>query len=206
MEAVGLEQGRVGAEVADKAGDQDGALLFGDARVELGEGGGVVGAVVGGDIHPEEDDLGAGLAAAPDDLAEVVLGVRERLTAEGVVAAELDDEDFGRLLEHPVDPGETTGRGVAADPGVDDLDIEALAAKKGLDDRGKGLGLGETETRGQAVAEDDDADGRLDPGGASRLTAGVAGAVSKVGAQPEPIDCENRQRSPPGADIAAVLK
>ena len=162
VEPVRLKEGRVGAELADKAGDEMRAFLLGDSKIELGKSRCIVGAVVGGDIHPEEDDLGAGLAASTDDLAEVLLGVLQWLAAEGVVAAEFNDEDLGRLLQHPIDPGETTGRGVAADPGIDDRDIEALGPKEGFHDCREGLGFGETETRGQTIAENNDAEFGLD--------------------------------------------
>lgn len=156
MKAIGLEESWVGAEIADKAGYENGPLLFGDARIEFGEGGGVVGAVVGGDIHSQEDDLGTGFAASPDDLTKVFLGVLQRLAAERVVAAQFDDENLGRSLEDPIDPGQTAGRGVAADPTVDDRDIETIGSKQRFSNRGEGLGFGETEARRQAVAEHDD--------------------------------------------------
>ena len=162
MESVGLEQGRVGADLADKPGDQQRALFFGGSKIKPGKCRCIVGAVVGGDIHPEEDDLGAGLATSAEDFTEVVLGVLQGLAAERVVAAEFDHEDVCWLLEDPVDPGETTGRGVAADSGIDDGDIETLGPKERFSDRGEGLGFGETETCGQAVAEDDDAEFGLD--------------------------------------------
>jgi len=164
MESVGLEQGWVGADFADKPGDQQRALFFGGSKIKPGKRRCIVRAVIGGDIHPEEDDLGAGLATAAEDLAEVFLGVLQGLAAERVVTAEFDHEDVCRLLEDPVDPGETTGRGVSADPGIDDGDIETLGPKEGFSDRGEGLGFGETETRGQAVAENDDAEFGLDLG------------------------------------------
>jgi hypothetical protein len=158
MESVGLEEGRVGADFADKAWDQQRALLIGDSQIEVGKTRCIVGPVVGGDIHPEEHDLSAGLTASPDDFAEVLLGVVQWLAAERVVAAEFDDEDLGWSLEDPIDSGKTTGRRIATDSGIDDGDIESLGPKEGFGDRGEGLGLGETEPRGQAVAEYDDAE------------------------------------------------
>jgi hypothetical protein len=156
------EESRVGADFADKAWDQQRALLIGDSKIEVGKTRCIVGPVVGGDIHPEEHDLSAGLAASPDNFAEVLLGVFQWLAAERVVAAEFDDEDFGRSLEDPIDSGKATGRGVAADSGIDDGDIETLGTKEGFRDGGESLGLGETEARGQAVAEYDDAEFGLD--------------------------------------------
>ena len=158
MESVGLEEGRVGADFADKAWDQQRPLLIGDSKIEVGKTRCIVGPVVGGDIHPEEHDLSAGLAASADDFAEVLLGVVQWLAAERVVAAEFDNEDLGRSLEDPIDSGQATGCGVAADSGIDDGDIETLGPKEGFRDRGEGFGLGETEPRGQAVAEYDDAE------------------------------------------------
>ncbi len=153
---------RVGSAPTSRTKPGISPLLIGDSKIEVGKTRCIVGPVVGGDIHPEKHDLGAGLEASTDDLAEVLLGVFQWLAAERVVAAEFDNEDFGRSLEDPIDSGKATGRGVAADSGIDDRDIVSLGSEEGFRDRGEGLGLGETEPRGQAIAEYDDAEFGLD--------------------------------------------
>jgi hypothetical protein len=80
-----------------------------------------------------------------------------RLAAQRVVAAQFDYYDIGAPLHDPVDAAEATRRGVAADPGVDDLYIMSCLAKASLRHCWKCLIFGQTHPRGQAVPEYDDA-------------------------------------------------
>ena len=117
--AVRLVQDRHAAHAFEQEGDEGDVQLLRDARIDRREAAGVVGAVVGRDLHAEEEDAGAGCAGAAEDLAQVPLGLLERQAAQAVVAAEPHHHQVGMLAEQPAEAGEAAGRGVAAHPGVD---------------------------------------------------------------------------------------
>ena len=106
VEPVGLQERRVHPDLAHEAGHEGRVLFLRDTHVHFGKISAVVGTVVGRHVHAQQNNPGAGCLPAADDLAQVGLGVFEVLTAQGVVAAELDDQDVGGLLQHPVDAGE----------------------------------------------------------------------------------------------------
>ena len=100
VKTVRLKQPWVRTELVDEAGNKSDPLLLGDADVEAGESGGVVRAIVRGNIHPEEENRGSRLAAPSDNRAKIGFGVFQRLAAERVVTTQLDDEDLGPGSRH----------------------------------------------------------------------------------------------------------
>ena len=84
------------------------------------EAGGVLGAVVGRDLHAEQHHPGAGLPREDDHAVEVGAGGLEGQAAQAVVAPQLDDDDRRAVHgQRPGQPGEPPGRGLAADAGID---------------------------------------------------------------------------------------
>jgi hypothetical protein len=180
VDAVVLVEARDASDAFQEEGDQGNVHLPGKAGVHLREAVRVLGAVVRGDLHAEEEDAGSGLLGTADDLPQVVLGLLERQAAEAVVAAEADHDHVRLLREQPVETGEAAGGRVAAHPGVDDPDRMTGLLQPGLDQDRIGLASFETQSRGQAVAQKDDerlirAGDRRGPGDGSRGRPGDRG-------------------------------
>ncbi len=125
------------------------------------EGGDVFRAHIVGHAHPGDDDFYGGIfqAGLLDDAGEVFFRFGGRDAAQAVIAAEGDDEHVGTLgPERPVDAAESSGGGVAADPGIHYLAGQAGGVEFFLEQRGIGFGAVQSVASGDAVAENDDAD------------------------------------------------
>ena len=128
-----------------------------EPHIDRTERGLVVGAEIAGRAHAGEQHRRAGLADAHQDRVEIGLQPVGRQAAQAVIGAELDDRGRRRLCEHPVEPRQPAGAGIARDPGVDHPPVVAPRPQRGFEPGREGVLAGQAEAGGQAVAEDDDA-------------------------------------------------
>ncbi|MEF8793106.1 MAG: hypothetical protein V5A50_05390 [Thiohalorhabdus sp.] len=126
MDAIGLHVLPTFAHAREQAGHKSGVTAFRHLAIHLGEGLGIGRPVVGRQPDSEQQDAGAGVPRKVDHLLEVGPHGRQRLAAQAVIAAELDDHHRGPVLGQGVgEAGQATAGGVAPDAGVDDLVREA---------------------------------------------------------------------------------
>jgi hypothetical protein len=154
MDAVGLVELGDAADSGEQERHQGDVQLARQARVDGGEAAGVVGAVVGRDLHAHQQHAGAGGAGAAHDLAQVALDLLGRLGAQAVVGAELDDDDGGPLRQDPAQAAQPAGAGVAGHAGVEHTDGRAELLHLLAEERRIGLVEGKSQPGGQAVAEE----------------------------------------------------
>ncbi len=100
--------------------DQHHALRFCNRRKHGRKTRGVRRAVVWRNLHADQQNARARLLAQRDHTAQIVLRLLQGKTAQGVIAAQLDD-DHARLVarEQGGQTGQPARCGVAADAGVD---------------------------------------------------------------------------------------
>ncbi|OGL11093.1 MAG: hypothetical protein A3I17_04865 [Candidatus Rokubacteria bacterium RIFCSPLOWO2_02_FULL_72_37] len=153
VDAVGLVEPGIGGHPLEQEGHEGDRLAARDLREHAGERPGELEAVVRRHAHAGQQHAGARPAQAQDDALEVVARRSRVLAAQPVVRAERDDDDLGRGTEHPVQPAQSPGRRVPADPRVDDAVVETLAAEAHLEARGIRLLRADAEPGGEAVAE-----------------------------------------------------
>lgn len=115
----------------------------------------VFGAVVGGQGDAGEQDFDVGGFKGGEDLVEVAAGLIEREAAEAVVAAELDEDQFGVKGEDGVEAGDGVFGGCAAGALVDHFVVEAAGVEVALEGVGVGLAGVEAVAGGDAVTEAD---------------------------------------------------
>ena len=123
MNAIGLKPARRIGHVGnalEKEGYQTRFVLLRHLDESIGKARAVVGPVIGGHLHAQQQHLGACALAALNHGLEVTARHLQRQATQGIVAAELDHH-HGRLVlcEQHRQPGAPPGRGVAADAGID---------------------------------------------------------------------------------------
>ena len=123
MNAVGLKPawriGHVG-NAFEKEGYQTRFVLLRHLRESVGKARAVIGPVIGGHLHAQQQHLGACALAALNHGLEVTARHLQRQTTQGIVAAEFDHHHGGLVLrEQYRQPGAPPGGGVAADAGID---------------------------------------------------------------------------------------
>lgn len=123
MNAVGLKPawriGHVG-NAFEKEGYQTRFVLLRHLRESVGKARAVVGPVIGGHLHAQQQHLGACALAALNHGLKVTARHLQRQTTQGIVAAEFDHHHGGLVLrEQHRQPGAPPGGGVAADAGID---------------------------------------------------------------------------------------
>ena len=137
----------------------------GEALIDGVERGFIVGAEVGRRAHAGQQHRRSGIAGLRQNPVEIGLHLRRGQAAQAVVGAELDDHDLRFIGEHPVEPRQPAGAGIAGDPGVDYPPGVALGPERGFQARREGVLARQSEAGGQAVAEHGDPGL---PGGARR--------------------------------------
>ena len=143
-------------DVFEEEGEERYVVLLREGGVHGVEFFDVVGAVAGGEGDAGEDDFGAAGLELREDAGEVGLGLLDGQAAEAVVAAELDDYDFGVAVDDELDAAEAVLGGVAGDAGVDDVVVVAVGVEEALEVVGVGLAEVGAEAGGEGVAETDD--------------------------------------------------
>lgn len=123
MNAVGLKPawriGHVG-NAFEKEGYQTRFVLLRHLRESVGKARAVVGPVIGGHLHAQQQHLGACALAALNHGLKVTARHLQRQATQGIVAAEFDHHHGGLVLrEQHRQPGAPPGGGVAADAGID---------------------------------------------------------------------------------------
>lgn len=123
MNAIGLKPawriGHVG-NAFEKEGYQTRFVLLRHLRESVGKARAVVGPVIGGHLHAQQQHLGACALAALNHGLKVTARHLQRQTTQGIVAAEFDHHHGGLVLrEQHRQPGAPPGGGVAADAGID---------------------------------------------------------------------------------------
>ncbi len=112
----------------------------------------VVGAVVGRQGDAGEQDFDVRVFERGQHLVEIAAGLVEGQAAQAVVAAELDDDDFGMQEQDGAQTGDGVLGGGAAGALIDDLVVVAAAVEVPLQGVGIGLAGLEAVAGGDAVA------------------------------------------------------
>ena len=125
MDTIGLKQGG-GVRCICHAFEQERhklrALLLTDAHKHSAELLHVLLAIVGGDLHADQEHGCFRPAASCHHLRQVVFGGFQGKATQCIVATELDYHQLGLvLLQQLGQPRQTASRGVATDAGVDHL-------------------------------------------------------------------------------------
>src|SRR5688572_33290544 len=120
MNQVLLVQLAIPANSFEQEWDQRGVVLLCQFAENALETGGVLGPEIRWDLHSRENDfdlrvLRFGLV---DDRLEVRFQRFQRLTAQAIIRAELEEENIDRALQEPVDPAQPACARVAAEAGV----------------------------------------------------------------------------------------
>ena len=156
QDAVGKEIGRVGGNRRQQEIQRGALLALGGVRETLREFGGV-GAVIGRQVHADEQRARPGRLGGIEHGGEVVAHLGERQAAQTVVGAEGDDDD-GRLvaLQGFRQAGTAAGGGLAGNRDIGDAIIEALFAQALFQQRRPGLFGTDAVTGGERVAHNQD--------------------------------------------------
>ncbi len=160
VDGVALVEAGVSGDAVEKEGDERELIALSQAGIEGGKGFGVFRSHIGGCLHSGEDDadVRSGLTGSVDDALKVDFDLCDFQPTEGVIGTESDDQQVGGSPQHPVDPAHASGRGVAAQTGVDHVDGIPGGTQLFLNQGGKGFIRGQSVSSGQAVPEKDDAD------------------------------------------------
>lgn len=120
VNVVGLKPIGMADDARKQKRDQRHTLRFCNRRKHSRKTRGVRRAVVWRNLHTDQQNTRARLFAQCDHTAQIVLRLLQGKTAQGIVAAQLDD-DHARLVarEQGGQPGQPARCGVAADAGVD---------------------------------------------------------------------------------------
>ncbi len=153
VDAVFLNGAGDGVDVGVEHGQQGDVVFRCDEMVGLVEGLDVVGAVVRREGYTGEDDFAAGVKQRGDDGIEVAARIRDGEAAEAVVAAEFDNDDSRVEAQHVLEPVDAVFAGIAADAGVDDFEVVAVAVEAGLQVVGIRMTGTDAIASGDAVAE-----------------------------------------------------
>ena len=153
MDAVGLHHSFGEHGALQEEGIERDAILARHVAVYLLERLAILAAQVGRRQHAGEDDFDAARLRGSDNLAQIGPQLFHRQAAQRVVAAELD-EQVGRLIgQDPVEAGETSGRGVPGDSGIDHLALDIELPQRLLESDRESLELAYAVTRRQGIAE-----------------------------------------------------
>ncbi len=143
--------------MVEKKWHQRDFFLGGDVAVYLGEGLGVARAVVGWQLHAEQQHLRPTGAGAVDHRCKVLLQLRWQHSAQAVVAAQLEDYQLRFMLcKQRRQARLASGTGVAADGCVDHLIVETFALEPLLKQRHPPNAGIQSETGADTIANDQD--------------------------------------------------
>ena len=158
VNAVGLVEVGVAADVLEEEGDERCLVFGGECGEDVAEGGAVGGAHRRWHLHAGDDDTGRRVFDfyGVDDGLEVGGGAGNGDAAEAVVGAELENEDVDGLAEDPIDAAAAARGGFAADAGACDLVGKVEGVDPVFDEVGEGLAGGDPIAGGEAVAKEDD--------------------------------------------------
>ena len=156
MDAVLLDDSGNVDEVLVDHGDKGWVVLGGEVAEDLFKGLDVVRAVVGREGDSGEQDLDVRVFERGEYLVEVAAGLVGRQAAKAVVAAELDDDDFGMQEHDGTEVGDRVPGGGAAGALVDDFVVVPAGIELLLQKVGKRLAGLKAVTGGDAVAVADE--------------------------------------------------
>ena len=106
--------------------------------------------------HAGQQQLGAARLDLGDHCVEVGADRCRIDAAQHVVGAEFEDHDVGLLGERPIESGEPSGRRIAGDPAIDDVNGEPIGAQFRLEPGRKRLVRRQAEAGSEAVAKGED--------------------------------------------------
>jgi hypothetical protein len=153
MQAIALIELPIGGDAVEEEGIEQDAILASQVGIDRLEGAAVIRAEIGRCPHAGEEDSDPPRGQPAHDLGQRDarhLGVD---APQHVVGAELEDHGVGTLRHRPVKTGKAAGGGVAGDPGIADLNRQALGAQRLLQPNGKsGIGR-QTVPGGERIAE-----------------------------------------------------
>ena len=115
--------------------------------------GGVVGAVVGGQLHPGQHDRHACRLQALNDLFQIRARVLQVQPAKTIVPAKLQNHDAGLAAEDPGDSTQPARGRLSADPRVDHAIAIAGLIKPLLELKRVGLLGRDSQARREAIAK-----------------------------------------------------
>ena len=133
MQSIALIELGLGGDAVEEERIEQQVVLGGEVGIDRLELAPIIGAEIGRRPHAGKQHGDAPLGQAAHDLLERRardLGIDP---AQHVVGAELDDDGIGALRHRPVEPRKPAGGGVAGDPGIGDLDREALGLERLLE-------------------------------------------------------------------------
>ena len=102
-----------------------------------------------------------GRLGAVDNPLEILAGCGQRDAAQAVIDPELDHQEVNALLQHPIDPAQTSGAGLSAQSGVDHPERKAFSLDLLLDQGGKAFVRAHAKTSRETVAEEEDGSARI---------------------------------------------
>ena len=155
VDAVGLIQLGYAGHALEQERDEGQVVLVRDLGVDRPEACGVVLPVVRERPHSQEDHAGRRrlLAQAVHDRLNVAAGGVGLLATQPVVRTRLQHDDGGVLSQQPLHAPQCGGRGLPADPGVHDPELQLRRVDALLEQSGVCLGRIDAETCRQARAQ-----------------------------------------------------
>ena len=156
VDKIALIEGRVEGNAVEEKRIQKDLVFLGEARIDRVELLHVLAPQVSGGHHSGNHDGDVAIPQAGHNPVQIVEGCLGLQTAQGIVAAKLDDDHVGVVAEQPVEPRQSAGRSIARYPGVDYPNIGPLGAERGLEPGRKRLGRRQAESRNKTVAKDRD--------------------------------------------------
>ncbi len=160
MDAVALVERAILGYAVEEEGIERHVVFFGQPLVEPVELAGVFQSEIARRQHAGQPYRDAGCLELGDDGIEIALGLGGIERAQRIVGAQFDHHDVGLVGQHPVDPLQATGRGVARDAMIDDGHIAALGLQRRLEAGRDRLFGFYPVARGQAVAQNGELDRR----------------------------------------------
>ncbi len=141
----------------EKKRHQRDVFLFGELAVNLGERIGVALAIIGWQLHAEQQHFRAALPRAVDHRGKISLQLRWRHPAQAVIATQLEDHQLRLMLcKQRRQPRLASGTGVATDRGVDHFIVETLLFEPLLEQRHPPQTGIQAETGADTIANDQD--------------------------------------------------
>ncbi len=135
-------------------------VLLRQVAIHAVEVAGIGGAVVGRNLHADQQNPRARLLRTADDGFEVPADVGDGEAAQSVVAAQFHDDDRRPMRgQCPGQPGQRAARGLAARTGIDDAVTVPFGAQPSLQQGHPALLNSNSITRAEAVAQDQDGGG-----------------------------------------------
>ena len=134
-------------------------MLLGQIGEDGVETGGVIGAQIGRRQHAGQQDGAAPLLQAGEDGIKAGLGGGGVEAAQRIIGAQLDDDNIGIVGQHPIEPGEAAGHGVAGDAAIDDRGVDAGPLQRPAELGREPIVGRQSIAGGQAIAEGQDLQG-----------------------------------------------